>query len=74
MYACGPKAMYESIAREMLEGRAKKPIQVSLEVRMGCGVGACYGCSIPTEQGMKRVCLDGPCFDLNEVLLQEVRL
>jgi dihydroorotate dehydrogenase electron transfer subunit len=74
VYACGPKAMYESIAREMSERRVSKPVQVSLEVRMGCGMGACYGCSIPTKQGMKRVCLDGPVFDLNEVLLQEVRL
>ncbi|MBM4452928.1 MAG: dihydroorotate dehydrogenase electron transfer subunit, partial [Chloroflexi bacterium] len=39
-----------------------------------CGVGACYGCSIPTKQGVKRVCLDGPVFNLDEVLLEEVRL
>jgi len=74
IYACGPRAMYESIAREMIERNAEKPVQVSLEVRMGCGVGACYGCSIPTKQGVKRVCLDGPVFNLDEVLLEEVRL
>jgi len=74
VYACGPKAMYESIAREMMEKHAKKPVQLSLEVRMGCGMGACYGCSIPTKQGMKRVCLDGPVFNLDEVFLEEVRL
>lgn len=74
IYACGPKAMYQAIAGKSVEKRTKKAVQILLEVRMGCGIGACYGCSIPTKQGMKRVCLDGPAFNLDEVLLEEVRL
>ena len=68
--ACGPPAMYQTMAAQRL-GK-KIPTQVSLEVRMGCGLGACYGCSIKTRHGMKRVCQDGPVFDLEEILWQEV--
>lgn len=49
------------------------PIFVSLEKRMGCGVGACLVCTcgIKTADGVKnlRVCADGPVFDLREVIL-----
>lgn len=51
-----------------------KKCQVSLEVRMGCGFGACYGCTIDTKKGLKRVCRDGPVFELGDILWQEVRL
>lgn len=36
--------------------------EVSMEERMGCGFGACMGCSIQTKEGPKRVCKDGPVF------------
>jgi dihydroorotate dehydrogenase electron transfer subunit len=48
--------------------------QVSLEVRIGCGFGACYGCTINTRKGLKRVCRDGPVFELEDVICQEVRI
>jgi dihydroorotate dehydrogenase electron transfer subunit len=48
--------------------------QISLEVRMGCGFGACYGCTINTRKGLKRVCRDGPIFELGDILWHEVRL
>ena len=48
--------------------------QVSLEVRMGCGFGACYGCTIKTKKGLKQVCRDGPVFDLDNIIWQEVRI
>jgi dihydroorotate dehydrogenase electron transfer subunit len=48
--------------------------QVSLEVRMGCGFGACYGCTINTRKGLKRVCRDGPVFELEDIMWQEVRI
>ncbi len=51
-----------------------KKCQVSLEVRMGCGFGACYGCTIDTRKGLKRVCRDGPVFELGDILWQEVRI
>jgi dihydroorotate dehydrogenase electron transfer subunit len=74
IYACGPLAMYKEIAKQRQKWRGKKPIQVSLEVRMGCGIGACFSCSIKTKNGMKRVCLDGPVFNLDDVILEEVRI
>ena len=74
VFACGPEAMYETMQRHMNSWPVEKPVQVSLEVRMGCGVGACYSCSIRTRQGMKRVCKEGPVFDINDIIWQEVRI
>ena len=54
-----------------LEG---KLVQVSLEVRMGCGVGVCYGCTVRTKSGLKQVCKDGPVFDLDDILWDELSL
>lgn len=55
------------------ESKLKK-CQVSLEVRMGCGIGACYGCTINTKKGLKQVCRDGPIFKLDDILWEEVKL
>ncbi|MGA8848990.1 MAG: dihydroorotate dehydrogenase electron transfer subunit [Dehalococcoidia bacterium] len=51
-----------------------KKCQVSLEVRMGCGFGACYGCTINTKKGLKHICRDGPVFELDNIIWQEVRI
>jgi dihydroorotate dehydrogenase electron transfer subunit len=51
-----------------------KKCQVSLEVRMGCGFGACYGCTINTKKGLKHICCDGPVFELDDIIWQEVRI
>jgi len=72
--ACGPIAMYQTIAEQQKRHQRELPIQISLEVRMGCGIGACFGCSIRTKQGMKQVCRDGPVFDLNNILWEEIKL
>ncbi len=73
VFACGPMPMYRDIytrQRELkLEGRS---VQISLEVRMGCGVGVCYGCTVKTKSGLKQVCRDGPVFELNEILWDEL--
>jgi dihydroorotate dehydrogenase electron transfer subunit len=74
VFACGPEAMYETMQGHMKTWPVEKPVQVSLEVRMGCGVGACYSCSIRTRHGIKRVCKDGPIFDINDIIWQEVRI
>lgn len=59
-YACGPEPMMRAAAKK---ARAlARPLYVSLERRMACGVGACYACSVATRQGNKRVCKDGPVF------------
>ncbi|MGM9968960.1 MAG: dihydroorotate dehydrogenase electron transfer subunit [Anaeroplasma sp.] len=61
-YSCGPYRMLEALAKNYPNGC------VSLEARMGCGFGACMGCSIKTVNGPKRVCKEGPVFDAKEVI------
>ena len=64
--ACGPEIMMQGIARIAHEYNI--PCQVSLEKRMGCGLGACLSCSIDTTSGeRKKVCKDGPVFWAEEV-------
>ena len=61
-YSCGPQRMLQALAESYPNGC------VSLEARMGCGFGACMGCSIQTTNGPKRVCKEGPVFEASEVL------
>jgi len=70
VFACGPLPMYKAMAQ--MPELKDKPVQVSLEVRMGCGRGVCYGCTIKTKRGLKQVCQDGPVFDLEDVLWDEL--
>lgn len=72
VFACGPLPMYKTMAQ--IPELKNKPVQVSLEVRMGCGRGVCYGCTIKTKQGLKKVCQDGPVFDLDDILWNELNL
>ncbi len=70
IFACGPMPMYKTMAQMAeLKGR---PVQVSLEIMMGCGRGVCYGCTIKTKLGLKKVCQDGPVFDLDDILWDEL--
>jgi dihydroorotate dehydrogenase electron transfer subunit len=69
IFACGPVDMYRTMA-QMPELR-NKPVQLSLEIMMGCGVGVCYGCTIKTKNGLKQVCQDGPVFDLEDIIWEE---
>ena len=62
-YACGPALMYKAI-----EETAQTSGQYSLEERMGCGFGACMGCSCQTTKGNKRICKDGPVFEREEII------
>ena len=62
-YTCGPMVMMKAVCQQ-LEG----PGEASLEERMGCGAGFCYGCSIHTASGPRRVCKDGPVFKKEEIL------
>ncbi|MGN0968291.1 MAG: dihydroorotate dehydrogenase electron transfer subunit [Oscillospiraceae bacterium] len=64
--ACGPKPMLRSVAKVAEEFGV--PCQVSMEERMGCGVGACLVCACDMADGTrKHVCKDGPVFDAREV-------
>ena len=64
-YTCGPLPMLKSVYRS-----TKTSGEFSLEERMGCGFGACMGCSMETKDGPRRVCKEGPVFK-KEVLLWE---
>ncbi len=67
IYTCGPKAMMRRMAS--IAAQAECPCQVSLEERMACGTGACYGCVVKQKKGtMARICTDGPVFDSREIV------
>lgn len=71
IYACGPHVMLKAVVE--LSQKYNIPCQVSLEERMGCGVGACLVCACrAVKDGTEyfaHVCKDGPVFDSNEVIL-----
>ncbi len=62
-YTCGPEPMFRAI-----ENTAKTSGQYSFEERMGCGFGACMGCSCKTKYGNKRICKDGPVLEREEII------
>ena len=61
-YSCGPLPMMKALCAAL-----DVPGEVSLEERMGCGAGFCYGCTVQTLSGPKRVCADGPVFDKEDL-------
>ncbi len=61
-YACGPEPMLKAVWRT-----AKGSGQLSFEKRMGCGFGACMGCSCRTVTGSKRICREGPVLKKEEI-------
>ena len=62
-YACGPEPMLKALHRA-----SRTSGQMSFEERMGCGFGACMGCSCKTLTGYKRICKDGPVMRKEEIL------
>jgi len=64
--SCGQIQMQKAVADLCV--KYKIPCQVSLEERMGCGIGACLVCACATTNGMSRVCVDGPVFYSTEVV------
>lgn len=72
-FACGPMSMYHDMFNRQRELKLEgKSVQISLEVRMGCGVGVCYACTVKTKSGLKQVCKDGPIFELDDILWDEL--
>ncbi len=78
IFACGPKPMLKAL-RDVASKYDLKG-QVSLDGMMGCGLGACLGCVVKTRSSSigdakeivyKRICKDGPVFDINEVVWEE---
>jgi len=62
-YTCGPEPMFRAIERAVTVSG-----QYSFEERMGCGFGACMGCSCKTKYGNKRICKDGPVLEREEII------
>jgi dihydroorotate dehydrogenase electron transfer subunit len=74
MYACGPVGMIRELAALLRDHPV--PCQVSLEERMACGLGACLGCAVAVRgpdggRQYKRVCREGPVFDIRDMLWDE---
>ena len=65
-YTCGPEPMLKAVYKQ-----SKTQGQMSFEERMGCGFGACMGCSCKTIAGYKRICKDGPVMLKEEILWED---
>lgn len=65
VYTCGPEPMLKAVYNNAADG------QFSFEERMGCGFGACMGCSCKTITGYKRICKDGPVLRKEEILWED---
>lgn len=63
VYTCGPEPMLKAVFRKIVTGGS-----FSFEQRMGCGFGACMGCSCKTITGYKRICKEGPVLEKEEIL------
>ena len=63
VYTCGPEPMLRAVYRAIKTGGS-----FSFEKRMGCGFGACMGCSCKTITGYKRICREGPVLQKEEIL------
>ncbi len=62
-YTCGPMPMFKAIEKTAIGAG-----EFSFEERMGCGFGACMGCSCKTKYGNKRICVDGPVLKREEII------
>ncbi len=67
-FACGPEPMLKAAWKSL-----SAPGQLSFEARMGCGFGACMGCTCETLTGNKRICRDGPVLRSEELIWKEAR-
>jgi len=66
IYSCGPKEMFEGINKIIGKAEGIK-CEISFEQFMGCGLGICCACTIETKKGYKKVCKDGPVFNLRDI-------
>lgn len=66
VYTCGPEPMLRAVFRKVRTGGS-----FSFERRMGCGFGACMGCSCKTVTGYKRICREGPVLQKEEILWED---
>lgn len=70
VFSCGPEPMFRSLRGVVHRNRMgdRPDVQLAVERPMACGIGACLGCVVETRHGMKTACVDGPAFDMDELL------
>jgi dihydroorotate dehydrogenase electron transfer subunit len=70
IFACGPEPMYRSLRNAVIPNRIgrRPPVQLSVEREMACGLGACLGCVVETRRGMQASCVQGPVFDMDDIV------
>ncbi len=66
IYTCGPDIMMKNVTKMAIENNCE--VYVSLDKRMGCGVGACLSCTCKTTSGNKRSCKEGPIFKGEDII------
>jgi NAD(P)H-flavin reductase len=69
IFACGSVPMLQAVKKKCEQ--KKIPCFLSLESRLACGTGVCFGCTIHTVKGNRRCCTEGPIFPAGEVLFNE---
>jgi dihydroorotate dehydrogenase electron transfer subunit len=70
IFSCGPEPMFRSL-RDIANPhriQGKPSVQVSVERTMACGLGACLGCVVETKRGMQTSCVQGPIYDMDDVI------
>jgi dihydroorotate dehydrogenase electron transfer subunit len=70
VFACGPEPMFRSLRNSLGPHRigGKPKVQLSVERTMACGLGACLGCVVETKQGMQTSCIQGPVYDMDDLV------
>lgn len=70
VFSCGPEPMFRSLREVIRRHRLgdRPDVQMAVERSMPCGIGACLGCVVETAHGMKTACIDGPVFEMDEML------
>ena len=70
IFSCGPEPMFRSLrdVANPLRMQGKPTVQVSVERTMACGLGACLGCVVETRRGMQTSCVQGPIYDMDDVI------
>jgi len=70
VFSCGPEPMFRSLRAVIHKHRLgdRPDVQMAVERTMACGIGACLGCMVETRRGMKTACVDGPVFEMDDML------
>jgi dihydroorotate dehydrogenase electron transfer subunit len=69
IFTCGPTPMMQAVTN--IGRKNKIPVQISVEVKMGCGFGVCLGCTVKTSYSYQLACTQGPVFDGSEFIWEK---